>query len=95
MGCTFCNKDEKGSPDIQGEFVCSNCVQLLLRMPQDELIEAYHLAIEEGNTEKAHWLNSAIEEEEFYEQETREAGPNMVRERPLRKAQSARHQIRA
>jgi hypothetical protein len=89
-GCTFCYKSEKGSPEIHGEFVCSRCVQKLLLMPQDKLIEAYHLAMEKGNTQKAHWFKSCIEEEEFYEQETGKARSNLVRERPLRTAQSAR-----
>ena len=106
MRCVLCHRDERYQLNEKkvaclqekevSSFLCSNCVQRLLQMPQSEIIEAYNLAIEQGYSYKASWLDSFIDDEteEFYVSETRETGPNMVRERPLRQARLAHHQIR-
>ena len=97
MDCVFCHQQEKYARAHDKEvhfFCCSNCIQKLLVMSQGQLQQAYNLAVEKGHLEKASLLEQLIEEEEHV-QETGKARPNMVRERPLRKARSARHQIRA
>ncbi len=107
MVCIFCHRDEMCQ--LNGKkmayrhekeatsFVCSDCVQNFLQMPQGKLIEGYHLAVERGLTEKASWLVSFIDDEteEFHVSKTGKARPNMVRERPLRAVRPSRHQVRA
>ena len=107
MGCVLCHRDEMyqlngkkvaclNEKEVMS-FVCSNCVQRLLQMPQSKIIEAYNLAIEQGFSGKVSWLESFIDDEteEFYVKEAGKTRPSMVRERPLRKARPSRHQVRA
>lgn len=66
MGCVLCHKDElyvlNGMKEVWRHdkdisfFLCSNCIQGLMQMPKVNVIEAYHSAIEEGHSNKAHML---------------------------------------
>ena len=102
MECVFCHREEmyqkKGrkksyQPGARvTSLACSQCVQKFLRAPQDKLIEAYHSAMVEGYLEKVSWLESIIEEEDLsYVSETRETGPNIVREKTVRLARPSLH----
>ena len=96
MDCVFCHQQEKDARPHDKEvnsFVCSNCIQKFLLMSQVQIKKAYNLAIEKGYPEKAFWLEKFIDEEEYYG-EAKEAGRDLGRRRPLRKAQTSRHQIR-
>ena len=75
-------------------YVCSSCVQRPLALSQDQLKQAYRLALERGFTEKAKAILMAIEEEE-YVSEAGKTRPDMVRERPVRTSRPAYHEIRA
>ena len=93
LGCVFCHQQEKYNRPHDKEvssFCCSICVQKLLVMSQGQLQQAYNLAVEKGCPEKASLLEQLIEEEEHV-QETGKTRPNLVRERPMRKAQFARY----
>lgn len=97
MDCVFCHQQEKHNCPHDKEvssFVCSRCVQKFLLMSQEQIKGAYNLAVEKGYLEKASWLKRFIDDEEYYA-ETKEDGRDLVRKRPMRKARSARHQIRA
>ena len=107
MGCVFCQREEltcqNGIQEVYNHdkevssFVCSNCVQKLLRMPQSQIIEAYQTAIEKGHLDKAYWLESLIDEEmeEVHVTETRETRSDMGRERSVRSTRSSRNKVRA
>ena len=60
--CLFCNEQEKSyQPNV--EFICSRCVQLLLRADQADLKKAYQKALNEGHLRKVSALESFIIQE--------------------------------
>jgi len=103
MGCVLCHRDEISQLNGRKEvfrhdkgvtsFLCSNCVQVLLQVPQPQIIKAYHSALEKGHTNLAFHLKSFIDEEgeDPDGPETREARSNMVRERTMHKTRPTRH----
>jgi len=52
--CVFCGSHEG--------YICAACVQKILLMTEDQLRQAYALAVEKGYTEKAEILESYMEE---------------------------------
>ena len=68
MSCVFCHKDEG--------HVCSNCVQKLLAMPDEETEEAFTLAMEKGFLQKAEAIGQLIDKEisEYERERIQEAG---------------------
>jgi len=65
MGCLFCHKEEGYNyrPEKEIEFVCSRCVQILLRAEQDDLKRAYAKALKHGYESKAKPVAMFIEKE--------------------------------
>ncbi len=63
MSCLLCHRQEKYNSNPGAEYVCSQCVQLLLMMNQEELKRGYALAVEKGYSNKAYALESFIMEE--------------------------------
>ena len=93
LGCVFCYQQEKYDRpyDKEVQFLwCSNCIQKLLVMSQEQLRRAYDLAVEKGYLEKANSLEQLMKEE-GYVRETEKTRPDLVRKRPMRKAQFARY----
>ncbi len=94
--CLFCNSEEKNCKTDPGtDFICSGCVILLAGVDQSDLKKAFIKAEETGLTNKASALQSFIIEDEYNVRKTKKSKRNMERERPLRKAGSARHKERA
>jgi len=63
MGCLFCNSQEPNyKPDPGIDFICSQCVQLLLGADQGDLKRAYAKAIEKGYKNKAKAIESFLED---------------------------------
>ena len=94
--CLFCNLPEENYRPPKGtDYVCSQCVQTLLKFDQDELKFGYDLAIKKGFIGKASAIKSFIgTEEDIYEStKTRKARSNMVGKRTVRTSRSARYQI--
>jgi hypothetical protein len=61
MDCLFCGFPENGyRPDAGKEFICSQCVQLLLSADRVELKRAYNKAIEKGYSNKARAIESFL-----------------------------------
>ena len=91
MRCVLCHMEEtyqhNGKKTVYKHdknvtaFLCSNCTQRLLQMPQSKIIDAYHLAIEKGYLEKASMLLTFIDEEKekLHDSETREVRPDIIR----------------
>lgn len=107
MLCVFCQGEEiyhlngrkrayKPSKDV-ASFICSDCFQMFLQMPQDKLAEAYHLAIEKGYLDKASWVESFIDDEteDFDDPKTPKVRRSIVREKVMRVAGLANHQKRS
>ena len=46
-GCIFCHRME--SPDC---YICSDCVQKILAMSEDERVKAVTLAVEKGHSDQ-------------------------------------------
>lgn len=64
--CAWCGKIEKynGCKDPSNEYLCGSCVQIFLKFSQDELKEAFRLAISKGNSDKAAILKIFIKSQE-------------------------------
>lgn len=71
--CAWCGKVEKysGHKDPSKDYICGSCVQLLLKFTQDELKQAYRLAISKGNSGKAAVLKMFIQHERIQDNEKR------------------------
>ena len=71
MDCLFCGLPEDGyMPEADKEFICSQCVQLMLSADQAELMRAYNKAIEMGYPNIARAIESLlILEEKIYGQQ--------------------------
>ena len=96
MRCLFCNGQEpKYKPGSGVDFICSQCVQLLLSIKQDDLKRALVKAKEKEFINKASAIKSFIIEDEFNVRETEKSKRNLERKRPLRKVIPSRHKIRA
>ena len=83
--CVFCCSTEG--------YICSWCLQKILAMNQEQLKQAYDLAVERGLTDRAEALSKMMEGEE-YVPETGKARSDLVRKRPVRAARLAYHEIR-
>jgi len=95
MGCLFCNGQEPNyKPGIGIEFICSQCVQLLLSIKQDDLKRSLVKAEEKGFIKKASAIKSFIIEDEFNVRETKKSKPYLERKRPLPTVRPSRHEIR-
>jgi len=93
--CLFCNHQESNYKLVSGvDFVCSNCVQLLLGASQEDLKRAHTKAIDKGYMEKAKAIESFLDEEEYYGK-TENTKPNLERTRPLPAVRPSRHKVRA
>jgi hypothetical protein len=94
--CFFCNQNESYNykPEKNIEFVCSQCVQILLRADQEDLKKAYAKAIKHEYFNKAKAITMFLEEEIIENGKTKKSKRNMERKRPLRKARLASHKIR-
>ena len=61
MDCQFCGFPEPAyRSDLDKEFICSRCVQLLLSASQEDLNRAYIKAIEMGYSAKAKAIESFL-----------------------------------
>ena len=70
---------------IDGELVCSGCVQLFLTQPREKLISTHELALTLGLTDKGKAISTFIKEEEDYvPTETRKTKQHLQRKRPVR-----------
>ena len=60
--CLLCGHEEPGKtkPDPSVDFICSNCVQRLIKIPQHEMIQMYIEAVKENHDRKASILKSFI-----------------------------------
>jgi len=84
MICTLCHmKEENTDPGVR-LLVCSSCTQKLLRMPQNELMRGYKLALEKGLLKKASALEMFMQPETL-EGETHGKNKRIITERPDRK----------
>ena len=64
--CLFCNNSEpKYKPQTKIDFICSQCVQMLLGADQEELKTVHTLAIENGYLNKASAIESFLMEDEI------------------------------
>ena len=96
MECLFCGFPEPGyRPDLDKEFICSRCVQILLSADQEDLNRAYRKALEKGYPKKARAIQSFLISEETNARETKIAKRNLVRKRSMRTLRYTRDQLRA
>jgi len=97
MGCLFCNGQERGYKPSSGvDFICCQCVQLLLGADQDGLKRAYAKAIEKGYRNKAKAIESfLVDGGNDDDRETKKSKSYLERARPLRKVRPSRNKIRA
>jgi len=60
--CLLCQYVEPGNtqPDPSVDFICSNCVQWLIKIPHHEMIRMYIQALKENHARKAYILKSFI-----------------------------------
>jgi hypothetical protein len=86
MICLFCNEPEKNyQPRKDVDFICSRCVQLLLRADQADLKKAYQKALDEGYPSKVSALESfIIPEEKHGKRPDKSVKRNLNRERTTR-----------
>jgi hypothetical protein len=91
--CLFCGGLELGFSGvtcenvlvgIDGEFVCSGCVQLLRTQPREKLINTHQLAVSMGLVGKARAISTFIKEVEEHVPETNRSQKRLQRERPGR-----------
>jgi len=95
MDCLFCGFPETGyRPEAEKEFICPECVQILISADQEDLNRAYSLAIEKGYPNKARAIQSFLIPEEINVKETKQARRNMGRKRTLRTVRLAHNQLR-
>ena len=105
MRCQLCSGEEIQFNPSTNEFVhskhpkdvtsiiCSNCLQLILVSIQDQLKQAYQIALEKGFIDKAKALETFLGEEINYG-ETKKLKRDMGRERIVRTAQLTHQTIR-
>ena len=64
MNCLFCGteRDAKRVDSTAKSYICSNCVQTLVNLSQEQLRKAYDLATEKGYSNKAKAIESFITE---------------------------------
>ena len=95
MNCLLCdNNPENYFPEADKDFICFQCVQLLLSADHTELKRAYGKAIEKGYSNKARVIESFLIPEEINARETKIAKRNMVRKRPVQSVRPTRNQLR-
>ena len=60
--CLLCGHEEPGKtkPDPSVDFICSNCVQRLIKIPHHKMIQMYIEAVKENHDRKASILKSFI-----------------------------------
>ena len=60
--CVICLGNEPGprKPDPDVEYICSACVQILAHATQEEIVDLYLKAVEQGMDRKAEVLKSFI-----------------------------------
>ena len=95
MECLFCGFPEPGYwPDLDKEFICSRCVQILLSADQEDLNRAYHKALEKGYPNKAKAIKSFLIPEETNVRETKKPKRGTIRKKPMRVVKPTRDQLR-
>jgi hypothetical protein len=95
MECLFCGFPESGyKPEVEREFICSRCTQLLLTANQEDLNRAHINAIEKGFLDKTRAIESFLIPKETNDRETKQARRNMGRKRPLRTVRLNHNQLR-
>lgn len=96
MGCLLCSDQEPSyKPRHDVDFICSQCVLLLLGAGQDDLRKAHAKAIEKGHANKAMAIESFFIPEEYYDRKTQNTRRGLERKRSLCKVRPSRHQVRA
>ena len=88
----FCNKQELHSQDL---VICSDCVQRLLKLDEEQIKSLHTTYIEKGYTEKANLIEKLLTKGDEYVPETRKTRSNLVREASLRSVRSSYNKIRA
>ena len=64
--CLFCNIPEsKYKPQTKIDFICSQCVQMLLGADQEDLKAVHTMAIDNGYLNKASAIESFLREDEI------------------------------
>jgi len=60
--CLLCSHEEPGRtrPSPKVNYLCSDCIQILVKTPPDKLTEMYRAAIRERQYQKAYALHSFI-----------------------------------
>lgn len=60
--CLICNHQEPGSnkPNLDVDYICSNCLLELTEATQEENNEKYKKSIKQGNTNKAYALYTFV-----------------------------------
>ena len=65
MECLFCiNPEPNYKPQMGNNFICSQCVQMLLKADQQDLKKAHARAIDKGFLNKARAIESFLISEE-------------------------------
>ena len=86
MFCNFCSEatdSDKVDKDAKS-YICSNCVQLLFNLSQEQLSKAYDLSIAKGYTNKADAIKSFLEVETDEQRNRRYTAKRINGKRPLR-----------
>ena len=95
MECLFCSDFEKKyKPESGNDFICSQCVQLMLGAEQEDLKQAYDKAIEKGFPLKARAIESFLIPEEFNVRETKKSQRGFIRKKPVRVVRPSRDELR-
>ena len=94
--CLFCNRLEKNyKSESDKDFICSQCVQLMLSTDQAELMRAYNKAIEKGYYNKARAIKSFLIPEDTNARETKKPKRGTIRKKPMRVVGPSSNQLRA
>ena len=86
--CLFCNVPEPNyKPQAKIDFICSQCVQMLIGADQEDLKKAHTKAIDKGYPNKASAIESFLIPEGLYGQRkpaTKNRGRHINRKRIVR-----------
>ena len=107
MNCSLCissemtfnlNKDSHvpvKHPEGVKAIICSNCTQRILSSTQEQIKDAYEIALNAGELGKAKELESFLGEKERNVGETEKPKRNLIRKGPVRMARPTLDKIRA
>ena len=88
MDCSLCGWKTRGNSNDAVQIICSDCVQMLLHMNQDQIKAYYRKLIKDGSKEKAKLIVNWIQEKEI-RNEYKKLGGNSYRKRGSRKIRNS------